>query len=147
MITNIKFTKSYKSEETEKKWWIIDAEGKVLGRIATQIAILLRGKHKSIFTPHEDCGDFVIIINASKVKLTGSKEQDKYYYRHSSWKGGLRKVTAGELKKNDPERMFLLAVKNMLPKNRLSNRLLKKLKVYSGPEHSHEAQKPEKYNI
>ena len=142
-----KLTRSVKPEEVQREWWVIDAKDKPLGRVASVIATLLRGKHKPYFTPHVDCGDFVIVVNASKVKLTGKKLDKKIYYRHSGWPGGLKRVTARELREKAPEKMFMLAVKRMLPKNRLGHKLLKKLKVYGGPEHKHQAQKPKVYNL
>ena len=142
-----KFTKSVKPEEIKKDWWVIDVKDKPLGRVATIIATLLRGKHKPYFTPHLDCGDFVIVINADKVKLTGKKLDKKIYYWHSGWPGGLKSITARELRKKSPEKMIMLAVKRMLPKNKLGRKLLKKLKVYRGPEHKHQAQKPKPYAL
>ncbi len=128
--------------EVPREWYVVDAEGQVLGRLATKIATILRGKHKTRFTPHVDTGDFVIVVNASKVILTGRKMEQKLYHRYSGYPGGLKSSTAGDLLKNDPERLFKHAVHGMLPKNRLSRRLIKKLKVYSGPEHPHSAQLP-----
>ncbi len=132
-----------KPHEVERSWFVVDAEGKTLGRIATQIAMILRGKHKPTYTPHVDTGDFVIVVNADKVHLTGKKLQDKIYYHHSQYPGGLKSIRAGELRSKDPERMIRLAVWGMLPHNRLGRKMLKKLKVYAGPEHPHAAQKPE----
>lgn len=136
-----------KPNEVERKWYVIDAEGKTLGRLASEAASLLRGKHKPQFTPHIDTGDFVIIINASKVVLTGKKMQKKMYYRHSGYPGGLKTMSANEMLKNKSERMLELAVFGMLPKNRLGDSLKTKLKVYSGSEHPHEAQKPEVWEL
>ncbi|RLB11263.1 MAG: 50S ribosomal protein L13 [Deltaproteobacteria bacterium] len=136
-----------KEEEVEKKWHVVDATGKILGRLASQIAIKLRGKDKPIFTPHMDAGDFVIVINAEKIKLTGRKWDNKYYYHHTGYMGGLKKITARKLLEKKPEEIIRHAVRGMLPKNKLGRRLLKKLKIYSGPEHPHEAQKPEKWEI
>ncbi len=132
-----------KKGEVERKWHIVDAEGKVLGRLATQIASRLRGKHKPIFTPHVDTGDFVIVINAEKVRLTGNKLEQKVYYRHSNYPGGLKAETAKDRMESKPEEIMRSAVWGMLPKNRLGRTLIKKLKVYRGPKHPHEAQKPE----
>lgn len=137
--------KTYIAKETdlEKKWYLIDAEGKVLGRIATKIANILRGKNKPIFTPHVDTGDYVIVINAEKVKLTGKKINNKIYYHHSGYPGGLKVFTAKKVKEEKPEELIRLAVKGMLPKNKLGNRLIKKLKIYRGKEHPHQAQQPQ----
>ena len=141
--------KSYmaKPNEIERKWYVIDAEGKVLGRLATEIASILRGKHKPIYTPHVDTGDFVIIINADKVKLTGKKLEQKQYRYHTGYPGGLKSVSYERMMKEKPERVIQLAVKGMLPKNSLGRQMIKKLKVYSGPEHNHEAQQPEVYEF
>ncbi|GAB7387263.1 50S ribosomal protein L13 [Bacillaceae bacterium] len=136
-----------KPNEVERKWWVVDAEGQTLGRLASQVAALLRGKHKPEFTPHIDTGDFVIVINADKVHLTGKKLQKKVYYRHSGWPGGLKKTTAGEMLRTKPEKMVEMAIKGMLPKNRLGRKLAKKLKVYAGNEHPHQAQKPEVWQL
>ena len=127
----------------QRQWYVVDAQGKVLGRMASQIAKILRGKNKPIFTPNVDAGDFVIVINARGVKLTGKKLQKKVYYRHTEYPGGIRERTAEKMLEDKPEDLILLAVKGMLPKNRLSRRLVTKLKVYAGPEHPHEAQKPQ----
>jgi large subunit ribosomal protein L13 len=126
---------------------VIDATDVVLGRLATQVATLLRGKHKPIFAPHVDTGDFVIVVNAGKVALTGNKRRDKVAYRHSGYPGGLRKVGYGELLSTRPARAVRLAVRGMLPHNRLSRKVIKKLKVYAGPEHPHAAQQPVRYEI
>lgn len=135
-------------ENIERKWYVIDATDKTLGRLATQIATILRGKHKPIYTPHVDTGDHVIVINAEKVRLTGNKLQDKKYYRHSGYPGGLRVRTAGQiLSSGRPEQVLKLAVKGMLPHNRLGRKMFKKLKVYAGNEHPHSAQKPEELDI
>ena len=132
-----------KEQEILKKWFLVDAEGRVLGRLATQIAIRLRGKHKPVFTPHVDTGDFVVVINAEKITLTGTKLDKKVYYRHSGYIGGLKKITARRLLEEKPEEVLRLAVKRMLPKNSLGRRQLKKLKIYKGADHPHEAQQPE----
>lgn len=136
--------KSYmqKKETVERKWYVIDAEGKPLGRVASKAAHMLRGKHKPTFTPHIDCGDYIIIVNAEKVLLTGNKLNDKKYYNHSMYAGGLRERTAKEMIERYPEEMIERAVKGMLPKGRLGCQMYKKLFVYAGPEHKHEAQKP-----
>lgn len=136
-----------KPQEVERKWYIVDAAGQTLGRVASEVASILRGKHKPEFTPHVDTGDFVIVINADKVKLTGKKLTKKIYYRHSLYPGGLKATTAGDMLKNRPTRMFELAVKGMLPKNSLGRQMFSKLKVYAGEEHPHQAQKPEVWQI
>jgi large subunit ribosomal protein L13 len=133
--------------EVERKWYIVDAEGQTLGRIASEVASILRGKFKPEFTPHVDTGDFVVVINADKIKLSGKKLTDKNYYTHSLYPGGLKSTTAGEMLKKRPDRMFELAVKGMLPKNRLGRQMFSKLKVYAGSEHPHAAQKPEVWQI
>ncbi|GAB6932390.1 50S ribosomal protein L13 [Calditerricola satsumensis] len=132
-----------KKGEVERKWYVVDAAGQTLGRLASQVAAILRGKHKPQYTPHVDTGDFVIVINAEKVVLTGKKLDKKVYYRHSGYPGGLKKTTAREMLQNKPEEMIERAVWGMLPKNRLGRKLIKKLKVYRGSEHPHQAQKPE----
>ncbi|HIS38233.1 MAG TPA: 50S ribosomal protein L13 [Candidatus Onthousia faecavium] len=141
--------KSYmqKKETVERKWYVIDAEGKPLGRVASKAAHILRGKHKATFTPHIDCGDYVIIVNASKVLLTGNKLEDKKYYNHSQYPGGLRVRTAKEMVERYPEEMVEKAVKGMLPKNRLGRAMYKKLFVYAGDTHKHMAQKPEEMDV
>ena len=136
-----------KKETVERKWYVIDAEGKNLGRLATKAAHILRGKHKVTFTPHVDCGDYVIIINASKVNLTGNKLNDKMYYNHSGFPGGLRERNAKVMIEKYPEEMVERAVKGMLPHNRLGRQMGKKLFVYAGSEHAHAAQKPEVMEI
>jgi large subunit ribosomal protein L13 len=135
-------TFSAKEEDIEKDWYLIDAEGKVLGRLASEIARRLRGKHKPVYTPHVDTGDFIVVVNAGKISLTGKKLTDKVYYHHTGYPGGIKSITAGELLKKKPERVLRMAVKGMLPKNSLGRRMLKKLKIYSGSEHPHEAQTP-----
>lgn len=127
----------------ERKWYVVDAEGKTLGRLASEIARVLRGKHKPIFTPHLDTGDYVIVINAEKVKVTGKKLDQKIYYHHSEYVGGMKETTLKEMLANKPERVVELAVKGMLPKGPLGRQMYKKLFVYAGPDHKHEAQKPE----
>lgn len=131
----------------ERKWYVIDAEGKTLGRLAAEAAKLLRGKHKPTFTPHVDTGDHVIVVNAAKVHLTGNKLVQKTYFRHSGYPGGTTFTTAGKMLAEKPERMVELAIKGMLPKNTLGRQMFRKLKVYSGPSHPHEAQKPETYEL
>jgi large subunit ribosomal protein L13 len=136
-----------KPNEVERKWYVVDAEGKTLGRLASEVAAILRGKHKPTFTPHVDTGDHVIIINAEKIELTGKKLTDKLYYRHSLHPGGLKVRTALEMRTNYPEQMLERAVRGMLPKGRLGRQMFKKLHVYRGSEHPHQAQKPEVYEL
>ncbi|TQS46388.1 50S ribosomal protein L13 [Cryptosporangium phraense] len=140
-------TFSPKAGDVQRQWHVIDAEDVVLGRLATHAAQLLRGKHKPIFAPHVDTGDFVIVVNASKVALTGNKRETKVAYRHSGYPGGLKRVGYNELLETRPERAIELAVRGMLPKNKLGRQLLSKLKVYAGPEHPHSAQKPTPFEI
>ncbi len=135
-------TESAKFEPDKRKWIVVDAENQVLGRLATQIAVRIRGKHLPTFTPHVDTGEFVVVVNADKIKLTGDKWNQKTYYRYSGYMGGVKATTARKLIQDKPERMIRLAVWGMLPKNRLGRKLIKKLKVYTGPEHPHEAQQP-----
>lgn len=134
-------------ENTEHKWYVVDASDKVLGRLATQIAKMLRGKHRPEYTPHSDAGDYVIVTNASKIKVTGKKAQDKVYYRHTGFPGGLKEMTFDKLQEKDPTRIIELAVKGMLPKNPLGRAMLSKLKVYAEAEHPHEAQQPVEINL
>ena len=136
-----------KEHEIEKNWHLIDASDKVLGRLATEIATILRGKKKPIFTPHMDAGDYVVVVNAEKVVLTGNKLDKKTYYRHSGYVGGLKKTTAKEMLEQKPENLIKFAVKGMLPKTSLGRRQLTKLKVYTGPDHPHQAQNPVKLGI
>ncbi len=141
--------KSYmaKTNEIEKKWYVIDAEGKVLGRLATEISTILMGKNKPTYTPHIDTGDFVIIINAEKIKLTGNKINQLNYTYHTLHPGGLKEIPYSKLIESKPEKIIELAVKGMLPKNKLGKNMLTKLKIYAGSEHNHEAQMPEVYEI
>ena len=139
-------TYSLKKEEVERNWFLLDATDKVLGRVATKIADRIRGKDKPTFTPHTDGGDYVVVINAEKIKVTGSKFTDKKYYRHSLYPGGLKTKTYKDLNKDNPERIIEEAVKGMLPKNKLGRSMIKKLKVYRGSEHNHESQKPIEWN-
>ena len=132
-----------KKETVERKWYVIDAEGKSLGRVASLAAVYLRGKHKPTYTPHVDCGDNIVIINAQKVTLTGNKLEDKMYYDHSMYQGGLRERTAKVMREEYPVEMMERAIKGMLPHNRLGRQMYKKLFVYAGSEHKHQAQKPE----
>lgn len=136
-----------KPNEVERKWYVVDATGKTLGRLASEVAKVLRGKHKPTFTPHVDVGDFVIVINAEKVKLTGKKLQQKKYYRHTGYPGGLKAIDYDTLLQENPEKAVQLAVKGMLPHTRLGRKMLKKLKVYRGAEHPHQAQKPEVWDV
>jgi large subunit ribosomal protein L13 len=135
------------SENTEHKWYVVDASGKVLGRLASQIAKYLRGKHKPEYTPHSDAGDYIIVVNASKIKVTGKKGQDKMYYTHSGYPGGIKETTFDKLQAKDPRRIIELAVKGMMPKNPLGRAMLSKLKVYAGAEHPHTAQQPVEINL
>lgn len=141
--------KSYvaKPQEVERKWYVVDAEGKTLGRLATQVATILRGKHKPTFTPHVDTGDFVIILNAEKVKLTGKKLDQKMYRWHTGYPGGLKERTYRDMINNKPEKVVFSAIKGMLPKNKLGRQMIKKLRVYRGSEHGHQAQQPEILDI
>lgn len=131
----------------ERKWYVVDAEGKTLGRLASELAVLLRGKHKPQFTPHVDTGDFVVVVNAEKVVVTGRKADHKVYRRHSGYPGGLRTTSYEEMMRRKPAEVLRKAVYGMMPKNRLARRQVKKLKVYAGPEHPHEAQTPEPYEV
>lgn len=135
-------TYSAKSSEVQRSWYVVDAEGKTLGRLATAIAATLRGKHKATFTPHIDTGDFVIVVNAGKVKVTGNKDTEKKYYRHSNYPGGLKTTTLRDMRQKHPERILEAAVWGMLPQNNLGRQQLKKLKLYAGPDHPHTAQQP-----
>jgi large subunit ribosomal protein L13 len=138
-------TKTYipKVAEIERRWYVVDAEGQTLGRLATQIATILRGKHKPMYTPHLDVGDYVIVINAEKVEITGAKEEQKQYYRHSGYPGGIYQTSYRDMLRKHPERVIEAAVKGMLPHTNLGRDQLKKLKVYAGPTHPHTAQQPE----
>ncbi|MCG0238171.1 MAG: 50S ribosomal protein L13 [Firmicutes bacterium] len=133
--------------DVQRKWYVVDATGKTLGRLAAKVAAVLRGKHKPTFTPHIDCGDYVIVINAEKIRLTGKKLDKKIYFRHSGYLGGVKQFTARWMIENRPTRVIELAVWGMLPKNRLGRKMFRKLKVYAGPEHPHAAQKPEPLEI
>jgi len=140
-------TVSANKETADKKWLLVDAEGETLGRLASKVAQLIRGKHKPNYTPHADCGDNVIVINAEKVELTGKKWSNKVYIRHTGYPGGQRSLTAEQLRDKRPERLVENAVKGMLPKNKLGNQLYTNLKVVVGSTHGHDAQKPEKFNL
>ena len=136
-----------KPEDIQREWFVIDAKDQTLGRLATQVAVLLRGKHKPIFSPHMDVGDYVIVINADKIRVTGRKLDQKMYYRHSGYPGGLRQRTLREQLQRFPERVIEAAVRGMLPKNKLGRKMFKKLKVYAGEQHPHEAQKPKVFEL
>ncbi|CCY08289.1 MAG: 50S ribosomal protein L13 [Coprobacillus sp.] len=135
------------AQNIERKWYVVDATDLTLGRLSTEVATLLRGKHKPTFTPHVDCGDYVIIVNAEKVALTGSKLDDKMYYRHSGYPGGLKSRTAKRMLELQPQKVLEKSIRGMLPKNRLGDDMYRKLYVYVGPEHPHQAQKPEAYTL
>ena len=143
----MKTTKVAKKEEVTRDWFLVDADNKVLGRMATEIANILRGKKKPIYTPSVDTGDFVVVINAEKIQLTGNKLADKMYHSHSGFPGGLKSIAAGKLIEKKPEDLIRKAVKGMLPKNKLARHMLKKLKIYAGPAHPHEAQQPKNLDI
>jgi large subunit ribosomal protein L13 len=143
----VRLTRSTRAQDVERRWFVVDAEGKVLGRLASGVASVLRGKHKPSYTPHVDDGDFVVVVNADKIVLTGRKLEQKTYHRHSGYAGGLRSVTAKRLLERRPERVIQHAVRGMLPKNPLGRRMLRKLKVYAGPDHPHEAQRPEPLEV
>jgi large subunit ribosomal protein L13 len=140
-------TFSAKEKDVERTWYLVDASGKVLGRLASHLAKVLRGKTKAIYTPHVDTGDFIVVINADKIHLTGKKMEEKVYYRHSGYPGGLKSTSAKMLLATKPERLLKKAVKGMLPKNPLGRKMLRKLKVYTGPDHPHQAQQPQPLEI
>lgn len=140
-------TFSAKPAEVKRDWYVVDAEGKTLGRLASEIALRLRGKHKPEYTPHVDTGDYIIVINAEKIGVTGNKEKDKIYYRHTGYIGNLKSVSLGKLRKTFPDRIINNAVKGMLPRNPLGRAMFKKLKVYAGSEHDHQAQQPKVLEI
>ena len=142
-----KATHFFKTEDTEQKWHLIDAEGKTLGRLATEAARLLRGKHKPMFTPNADLGDFVVIVNAAKVKLTGKRSELKEYFHYTGYPGGATFEKFQDIMRKKPERIFEHAVKGMLPHNKLGRQIIKKMKVYPGPEHPHRAQHPQAYTF
>ena len=157
-VSNVNFlqnkvnTLSYKTvsankNTVQKEWYVVDATNQVLGRLSSQVAIILRGKHKTYFTPHVDCGDYVIVINAEKIRLTGNKWENKKYVRHTGYPGGQRVTTAAELVKKIPTRIVEKAVKNMLPRNRLGSTLYRNLYVYAGPDHPHQAQQPKELKL
>lgn len=136
-----------KPADIKRKWLVVDAEGQTLGRLATQIATLLKGKHKPIYTPSVDCGDFVVVINAEKIVVTGRRLEQKQYYRHSGYPGGISQISLRDQLERFPTRPIELAVKGMLPKNKLGRKMIKKMKVYAGPDHPHQAQSPEIYEL
>jgi len=140
-------TYQQKPSEVQREWFLVDARGKILGRLASRIAAILRGKHKPTFTPHVDGGDFVVVVNAEKVRLTGRKREEKVYYWHSGYPGGIKSATAGQMLERKPEWVLQKAVQRMLPKNPLGRRMLKKLKVYRGPDHPHAAQQPKPLDL
>ena len=140
-------TKSYKNTDLEKKWLLLDASDKTLGRLCTKISSILMGKNKAQYTPHNDLGDYIVIINAEKVKVTGNKDIQKKYYRHSGYPGGLKSSTFSEIIEKNPQEIILKAVKGMLPKNKLSNSMISKLKVYKGENHPHIGQNPHKIEL
>lgn len=138
---------SYEEAQAGREWWVVDATGKTLGRLASEIAQILRGKHKSTFTPHVDCGDFVIVVNCEKFHVTGKRMDDKRYYWHSRYPGGLKSRTMRQQLERQPQKIIYAAVKGMVPKTRLGRAQMKKLKVYAGPDHPHQAQKPKKLDL
>ncbi len=140
-------TFSAKPAEVKRDWYLVDAAGKTLGRLSTELARRLRGKHKAEFTPHVDTGDYIIVINAEKVRVTGNKEQDKIYYHHTGYIGNMKSISLGKLRQTHPERIIETAVKGMLPKNPLGRAMFKKLKVYAGDKHEHQAQQPKTLEI
>jgi large subunit ribosomal protein L13 len=145
-MTTVK-TISVREQDVKRDWYVIDAQGQTLGRLATRVATVLRGKHKPDFTPHVDCGDFVIIVNADKVHVTGQKLSQKKYYRHSGYLGGLKEISLRDQLQKFPNRVLEAAVRGMLPKNRLGRQVFKKLKVYAGPNHPHQAQQPKPMDL
>mgnify|MGYP005849542227 CR=1 FL=1 len=142
-----KITRFVKTEDADRKWYVVDATDQVLGRLATKVATVIRGKNKPSFTPNMDTGDFVIIVNADKIKMTGNRELQKTYFRHSGYPGGGKELNYQQMKEKHPERIIEFAVKGMLPKNRLGRTLIKKLKVYTGAEHPHKAQQPQNLSV
>ncbi len=140
-------TFSAKPAEVERDWYVVDAEGKTLGRLASEVALRLRGKHKPEYTPHVDTGDYIIVVNVEKIGVTGNKEKDKLYFRHTGYIGNMKTVSLGKLRQTYPDRILSTAVKGMLPKNPLGRAMFKKLKIYSGPAHGHQAQQPKVLEI
>lgn len=147
MTQNQRITQSVREQDVTRQWWVVDADGQTVGRLATQIAVLLRGKHKALFTPHVDCGDYVIVINADKVVMQGKRAEQKEYFHNTGYPGGGRMRSFKDLMKTRPEEVVELAVKGMLPKNSLGRVIVKKMKVYSGTEHPHEAQAPKSWTL
>ena len=140
-------TFSAKAENVERSWFVVDAEGKALGRLASEIATRLRGKHKPVYTPHVDTGDYIVVVNAEKVRVTGNKETDKVYYHHTGYPGGIKGITLGKLRAKAPERIIETAVRGMLPRGPLGRSMFRKLRVYAGPNHEHAAQQPQPLEI
>jgi len=140
-------TMSAKKEEVIRDWYLVDAKNKTLGRLSTEIAIRLRGKHKPIYTPHVDTGDFIVVINASKITVTGNKMQDKMYYKHTGYIGNLKSANLATMMKKSPETVLMKSVRGMLPKTKLGNAMIKKLRIFSGPEHTHTAQSPKPLEV
>ncbi len=140
-------TYSAKPQEVERDWYVVDASGRTLGRLATEIALRLRGKHKPQYTPHVDTGDYIVVVNAAQIRVTGNKLKNKIYHRHTGYIGNLKSVNLEKLLSTHPERVLTTAVKGMLPKNRLGSAMLKKLRVFPGPEHTHQAQQPQALEI
>ncbi|MDY7001820.1 MAG: 50S ribosomal protein L13 [Thermodesulfobacteriota bacterium] len=140
-------TYSPRAKDIHREWFVVDAEDKILGRLATQLAVRLRGKHKPEFAPHMDTGDFIVVVNAEKIKVTGNKLDQKKYYRHSGYPGGIKEISLRTLLEKKPDQVIMKAVRGMLPKNRLGRALLKKLKVYAGPKHPHDSQNPKTLDI
>ena len=140
-------TVSTRREDAQHDWYVVDAEGKTLGRLASGIAHRLRGKHKAVYTPHVDTGDYIVVVNAEKVRVTGKKETDKIYYRHSGYPGGIKATSLGKLRAEHPERVLANAVKGMMPRNPLGRAMLRKLKIYAGPSHPHAAQQPQNLDL
>ncbi len=147
MKPKLQTTYSPKAGDIQADWYVADAEGQTLGRFASEVAKIIRGKHKPTFTPHVDGGDYVVVVNAEKIAVTGSKELTKTYYRHSGYPGGLSEMSLSEMREKHPERIIQAAVRGMLPKNRLGRQMMSKLKVYAGPDHPHAAQRPEPLQI
>lgn len=143
----MKTTISAKPDEVKRQWYVIDADGKTLGRVATEVAHRLRGKHKPIYTPHVDTGDYIIIVNAAKIRVTGNKARDKMYYRHTGYIGNLKSISFEKLQQKSPEKIIEIAVKGMLPKNPLGRQMFRKLRVFAGNEHTHQAQQPQPLEI
>ena len=147
MEPSAKITKSFRKEDVQRDWWVVDASGMTVGRLCTQVATLLRGKHKAIFTPHVDTGDFVIVINADKIQIQGKRFEQKYYFHHTQYPGGEKYEQFKDLIKTNPSKIITHGVKGMVPKNRLGRQIIKKLKVYAGENHPHEAQKPKECKL